>query len=360
MKHLSLLFIVFLSVAATAYGTTSLTVTLPDATTTLTEAWLDNITSGTPRNSITELKLASAEGAYWNLANCITIGIYFDKTKAPALTTLDLSAAAFLNDSIPHNGVTGSSTFGQTANYGKKPANDTIGMGITTVILPENLRVVGSRAFYLCLELANINLPDGLTVIGAGAFQKTKLSINTLPNSLVTLSGSVFSSCANITEMTFPASLTSIGQYTFNATGLKKITFLGKKPPTIDISNKASFSGMSGIDVIIPAGAKTTNPVWLQTPWTLFKSVTESTYTGLNPSGVDEKNLRIYPAVATAEIHLLGNPAASTAAIYNTAGREVLKVNLSQRQDNVISVAQLPSGAYLLKTGEVALKFVKK
>jgi hypothetical protein len=298
MKYLSILFIAFLTVTITATHGKSVTITLTDPSQVLQNSDFSAALSAAkakPKH-VTELKLVSADSdACWNLDNCKRVAAYFDENKAPALTTLDLSKAVFKNNAIPNNSVTRSSTFGKSAATGA----ETNGMAITTVILPDNLLAVGERAFLNCLKLEHINLPDGLKRIHTGAFQKTLLSIRTLPNSLVALGVSAFANCIKITEMTFPAGLTSIGQYAFTGVQLKKITFLGQKPPSIEAAhNKASFSSTKGIDVIVPAGAKTTNPAWLQAPWTSFKSVTEATDTGLNCIPVSGKGALPYPATA--------------------------------------------------------------
>jgi hypothetical protein len=362
--------------------------------------------AGETRTTVTGIKLASAApDVYWGLDDCKKIGAYFDKNNAPALTTLDLSVAAFSGDSIPNNNATGSSTFGQSTVTGEA----TNGMGITTAILPDNLISVGARVFYKCTTLTHINLPNGLKNIGTGAFQNTDVELAALPESLEVLGGSAFTgckkvtfsslpknlkslaatyifsdcseitisripdkittipnyafrNCKKITEMTFPAGLASIGQYAFSGTPLTKITFLGVNPPAITAgSNTASFSNVDQIDVIVPAGTPLDGgSPWLQAPWTSFKSVTEAINSSLSPAGVSEKGIAIHPAVATSEILLSGNSSAPVIRIYNVAGREVLTVNVSPNQDNVISVAQLAPGVYLLKAGETTLKFIKK
>ncbi|MDR2626500.1 MAG: leucine-rich repeat protein [Dysgonamonadaceae bacterium] len=405
MKHLSILFITLLSVATTVFGT-SVTITLPSASTALTDNDFSAAVSaaGTTLEAVTGLKLESAgQDIYWNLSNCKAVAVYFDSIAAPLLATLDLSAAAFADHVIPNSAGTGTSIFGQTDSYGKTPANDTVGMAIVTVILPNDLLTVGERAFYKCLKLENINLPNGLKrlntgaftgcgklqlsalpetveVIGVSTFNNCKLiSLSSLPSSLKSLSNytfsgcsnisiskipdqvtsignATFSSCTNITEMTFPAGLTSIGSSAFSSTPLTRITFLGATPPTVS----SSFSNVGSIDVIVPAGAMSGASAWESSPWTSFKSVTEAQSSGLNRANISGKSISIRPNIVTSEIYLSGDNIAPIIRIYNTTGQEVLKVKLPDGSRPVIPVAQLTPGVYLLTAGDVSLKFIKK
>ncbi len=64
---------------------------------------------------------------------------------------------------------------------------------LTTVVLPEGLRVVGAWAFAQCEALKTVNLPEGVTTIGDYAFRN----------------------CEALKEITFPHSLTSVGHAVF-------------------------------------------------------------------------------------------------------------------------------------------------
>jgi hypothetical protein len=411
MKRLSTLFILVLSAAMTASFGKSVTITLTSSSKVLQNSDYSAAlaSAGATRSEVTELKLLSANSeAYWGITNCKSVAVYFDSTACPALDVLDLSEAVFLDNAIPNNAVTSSSTFGKSAAAGAT----TNGMAFTTVILPDNLVSIGERAFLNALKLKHINLPDGLKRIYTGAFQGCaemelnslpesitnlgvsafngckKISLTSLPSGLTSLPNYAFSGCSNmivseipngitlignqtfmncrkITEVTFPAGLDSIGTKAFSGDSLiTKLVFQGTTPPKIVASTTSVFSKIEQIDVIVPAGALTGTTPWTtaranKQPWKSFKSITEATSVGLNPSAVAEKTIRIYPAIATAEIHLLGS-AASTARIYSATGQEVLKADLPSDQDNTISVAQLSPGLYLLKTGESTLKFIKK
>ncbi len=89
--------------------------------------------------------------------------------KNEKLTTVDLSNCTMLE------------TIGEYAFYGCSYDSVTsdgelVGIGITEVILPENLKEIGSHAFYLCQHLTNLNIPKNMDFIGNEAFVSTDLS----------------------------------------------------------------------------------------------------------------------------------------------------------------------------------------
>lgn len=52
---------------------------------------------------------------------------------------------------------------------------------LNSIVFPENLRIIQSRAFYRCKELKEITLPDTLTKIGAEAFYFCPIETLELP-----------------------------------------------------------------------------------------------------------------------------------------------------------------------------------
>lgn len=64
---------------------------------------------------------------------------------------------------------------------------------LTTVIFPDKLKTIGSKAFYGCSNLKNAAFPSGLETIGGDAFER----------------------CESLVEVTFPKKLESIGDHAF-------------------------------------------------------------------------------------------------------------------------------------------------
>lgn len=65
-------------------------------------------------------------------------------------------------------------------------------------------------------SISEIVIPDVVTTIGEGAFEKcTSLSSVTIPNSVTSIGADAFHGCINITSITIPESVTSIGSQAF-------------------------------------------------------------------------------------------------------------------------------------------------
>ena len=62
-----------------------------------------------------------------------------------------------------------------------------------TIHLPETLTSIGSAVFYDLVDTKHVNIPAGVTQIGAGAFDCTSLTEVTLPAGLTAIEGLTFS-----------------------------------------------------------------------------------------------------------------------------------------------------------------------
>ena len=89
------------------------------------------------------------------------------------------------------------------------------GKNIKEVSLPSSLEVIGDYAFNRC-ELTSLVIPENVKSIGARAFQYcTGLTSLTLPGKLVSIGNYAFNECSSLTSFTIPDSVTSIGDYAF-------------------------------------------------------------------------------------------------------------------------------------------------
>ena len=99
---------------------------------------------------------------------------------------------------------------------------------LTSVTLPEGLRIIGDYAFYNCIKLTSINIPDSLRRIGESAFQSAALiDVQTLqlPEGLVSIGDEAFWGCF-IGEVIIPSTVTELGESAFRGCSvLKSITF---------------------------------------------------------------------------------------------------------------------------------------
>lgn len=99
----------------------------------------------------------------------------------------------------------------------------------TSVSLPSSLRVIGTNAFRFADNLTSITIPNGVTTLGAGAFQQA----------------------TGLTSITLPASVTTLGVGVFRrASSLESATILG---PITSIPNNAFFQAQALRSFVIPA-----------------------------------------------------------------------------------------------------------
>ncbi|MBR4828641.1 MAG: leucine-rich repeat protein [Muribaculaceae bacterium] len=97
------------------------------------------------------------------------------------------------------------------------------GCAIPDIVLPNSVKTIGNRAFYLCSDLRNISIGDEVTVIGDYAFFWCGLSGITIPNTVNTIGEGAFYYCTNLTSVDIPNSVTSIGNSAFCGSGLKSV-----------------------------------------------------------------------------------------------------------------------------------------
>ncbi|MBP3417115.1 MAG: leucine-rich repeat domain-containing protein, partial [Spirochaetaceae bacterium] len=140
-------------------------------------------------------------------------------------------------------------------------------------------------AFQGCSGLTSISIPEGVTTIGAGAFQgcssldisvnednttyssedemllnkektiliaypSAKETVTNVPTSVKTIDEYAFDSCSGLTSISIPSSVTSIGNYAFY--GCSSLTSISIPSSVTSIGNHA-FQGCSGATVKVEA-----------------------------------------------------------------------------------------------------------
>ena len=82
---------------------------------------------------------------------------------------------------------------------------------------------IGYGAFYECVGLRSITIPNSVTSIGYYAFYDcSSLTEIVIPDSVTSIGGDAFAGCSGLTEIVIPNSVTSIGNYAF--TGCSSLT----------------------------------------------------------------------------------------------------------------------------------------
>jgi len=98
------------------------------------------------------------------------------------------------------------------------------------VILPNELSEISKNTFYSC-GIENIDLPEGLKIIGEQAFGSNKqLKHLNIPDSVHTIGIAAFENCINLRDIHLPSCLKTIERLTFNGCiNLKEINI----PPSV-------------------------------------------------------------------------------------------------------------------------------
>ena len=128
------------------------------------------------------------------------------------------------------------------------------GTKITSINIPNTVKVIGDRAFYSCTLLTEVIMPRYVTSIGSEAFSGCKaLATINLSNityvgysaffgctilsgielpSVVTIDNSAFSGCTSLAYVSIGNAISSIGEHAFqDCKAMRSITVLATVPP---------------------------------------------------------------------------------------------------------------------------------
>lgn len=120
------------------------------------------------------------------------------------------------------------------------------------VQIPQGVTSIGSGAFRKCEGLTGVTVPGSVTSIAGDAFRACKsLTQATLSEGVTSLGSSVFYDCVSLKELTIPSTVTSIGSSLCrNCSSLQKVVILG---PVATIE-ACTFEGCTSLNSItIPA-----------------------------------------------------------------------------------------------------------
>ena len=114
---------------------------------------------------------------------------------------------------------------GDVTTIGKRAFYDCI--RLTSVTIPDSVTAIGERAFQYCDNLQSVNMLDGLSTIGKNAFYYCEnLKDVTIGNNVETIGDQAFCGCKSITNIVIPDSITTIGSEAFKScSALENVTF---------------------------------------------------------------------------------------------------------------------------------------
>ena len=95
-------------------------------------------------------------------------------------------------------------------------------VGLTDVIIPDGVTVIEECAFYRCLSLTNITIPGSVICIGHEAFYNTDLTSIVIPSGVTTVGYEAFRGCSRLASIEIPDSVTFIGEGAFSNTAYYK------------------------------------------------------------------------------------------------------------------------------------------
>lgn len=124
--------------------------------------------------------------------------------------------------------------------------------------VPSSVETIENSAFYYCVDLDHITIPDSVTEIGDNAFNQCGLREMTLPAGLTWIGESLFWGNRNLTQVTIPDGVTGIGRYAFS--NCDELAGL-RLPGSVETIEEYAFTGCSALrSVVLPAGMKTVGP----------------------------------------------------------------------------------------------------
>ena len=104
-----------------------------------------------------------------------------------------------------------------------------VGLGITSVIIPDTVISIGNYAFY-GNKLTSVIIPNSVTSIGNSAFENNQLTNIIIPTSVTSIGNDAFGG-NQLTSVTIPTSVTSIGKgafYKYNTSNLNLTKIINK------------------------------------------------------------------------------------------------------------------------------------
>ena len=123
---------------------------------------------------------------------------------------------------------------------------------LCSITIPNGIVTIGSETFAHCVSLASIVIPESVIRIGKEAFNScTSLKRITIPDSVTTIDERAFIYCSGLTSITIPQNITSINEFMFNdCSGLTKITI----PKNVTYIKSYAFDGCNGLKNITYKG----------------------------------------------------------------------------------------------------------
>lgn len=125
-------------------------------------------------------------------------------------------------------------------------------LNLKSITLPDTITYISGSAFYRA-GIKNITLPESITDIGGYAFYGARLSSIVIPNKITQLLNYTFQNCTELIKVIIGNSVTSIGDFVFyQCSKLSSVKMLPTTPPTL--SSSAFSNTAADLQIIVPKG----------------------------------------------------------------------------------------------------------
>ena len=122
---------------------------------------------------------------------------------------------------------------------------------LTSIVIPDSVTNIGDRAFAFCSSLTSIVIPNSVTNIGDHAFYDcSSLTSIVIPDSVTNIGNSAFEHCSSLTSIVIPDSVTAIGKGAFH--GCSSLTSIVIPNSVTAIGDWAFWDCRSLTSIVIP------------------------------------------------------------------------------------------------------------
>lgn len=148
-------------------------------------------------------------------------------------------------------------------------------VGLSSVIIPNSVTNIGERAFYYCDNLSFVKLGNKISSIGNLAFGYcSNLSSVSLPNSVKSIGEGAFYWCTKFTSITIPRNVISIGWAAFD--GCNMATVISEITEPFAISTD-TFSNNTYYNATLKVPTGTVEKYKAADGWNKFSFIEENT-----------------------------------------------------------------------------------
>jgi len=121
-------------------------------------------------------------------------------------------------------------------------------VNLTSMIIPNYVETIGKRAFASCTQLKSVSIGKSLVTIEEEAFKDcTSLKSMKIPRKVETIGDRAFAHCSNLTSVTIGGSVKTIGREAFSRSGLLSVII----PDSVESIAMYAFNECSNLQAVV-------------------------------------------------------------------------------------------------------------